>query len=167
MSLILRRRAVTVFFSFWSFSLLWVKSVTPLPEWSVWSCWRLSGHWCGGAACQPPRSHPSSPPRAQTRVVAAPCRLRPRTGGRGATGGLLWAAAAQPEGTGGTQENPWDTCCPLLGHSGSGTQTQELLFFELIGQYRIILVSWPGVNVVKWAVERTREKQETMLPQIL
>ena len=51
--------------------------------------------------------------------------------------------------------------------SGSGTKTLGLLFFELIGQYRIILVSWPGVNVVKWAVERTTEKQETVLPQIL
>ena len=38
------------------------KGRTTSAEWSVWSCWRLVGHWCGGAACQPPRSHPSSPP---------------------------------------------------------------------------------------------------------
>ena len=95
-----------------------------------------------------PRVHiPALRAGAQTRVVAAPCRLRPRTGGRGATGGLLWAADAQPEGTGGTQDNPWDTCCPLLGHSGT-----SLFRANDINQYRIFVLSWPGVNVIKLRV---------------
>ena len=95
-----------------------------------------------------PRVHiPALRAGAQTRVVAAPCRLRPRTGGRGATGGLLWAADAQPEGTGGTQDNPWDTCCPLLGHSRT-----SLFRANDINQYRIFVLSWPGVNVIKLRV---------------
>ena len=64
----------------------------------------------------------------------------------GATGGLLWAAAAQPEGTGGTQDNPWDTCCPLLGQHCSlwvhDADTGTSLFrTNDIDQYRIIVVS--------------------------
>ena len=121
----------------------------------MWSCWRLAGHWwwrCGSRVSPAFTSQLSAPPVAATRVQAP---AQDRCQQRGATGGLLWAAPSQPEGTAGTQDNPWDICCSLLGHSGTSPFRTNC-----INQYRIFVLSWRGVNVVSQGTRSTREKQE-------
>ena len=58
--------------------------------------------------------------------------------------GYRWSpmgCCCQPEGTGRTEENPWDICSPLLGHSGSKTQALGVLFLKKLMTLANIVLS--------------------------